>query len=101
MHDSVGAGWVVADVLLTALVGVIVDAGAGAWYQLDETPVVVPLLHRAGKVPRAVATGLAPGAPVASPPPCRVEGTEQWEHASPAEKKKLLAQCRPAAASSR
>lgn len=94
LHNSVGAGWVVADVLLTALVGVIVDASTGAWYQLDETPVVVPLLPPRGEGAAPLATGLAPGAPVAPPPPCHVEGTEQWEHASPAEKKKLLEQCR-------
>jgi len=33
--NHVGAGWIVLDVLLTGLVGVIVDAATGAWYELD------------------------------------------------------------------
>lgn len=32
---SVGAGWIIADVLLTFLLGVIVDAATGAWFHLD------------------------------------------------------------------
>jgi hypothetical protein len=34
----VGAGWVVLDVL-AGLVGIIVDAATGAWYELDQDAV--------------------------------------------------------------
>jgi len=33
--NKVGAGWVVLDVLFTGLIGVVVDAATGAWYELD------------------------------------------------------------------
>lgn len=32
---SVGAGWIVLDVFLTGLIGVIVDAASGAWNDFD------------------------------------------------------------------
>lgn len=35
INNSVGAGWVILDVL-AGLVGVIVDAATGAWYSLDQ-----------------------------------------------------------------
>ena len=33
--NHVGAGWIILDVLLTGLIGVVVDATTGAWYELD------------------------------------------------------------------
>jgi len=33
--NHVGAGWIILDVLLTGLIGVVVDAATGAWYELD------------------------------------------------------------------
>ncbi|MFC2164019.1 PEGA domain-containing protein [Acidobacteriota bacterium] len=35
INNSVGAGWVILDVL-AGLIGVIVDAATGAWYSLDQ-----------------------------------------------------------------
>lgn len=93
LRNSVGAGWIVADVLLTGLIGVAIDAGTGAWYSLDEMPIVIPLLPPPrGAVPVAGEPGTVPPAP--RPPPCDVTGTEQWKHASAVEKRKLLEQCR-------
>jgi hypothetical protein len=40
--NSVGAGWIVLDVLC-GLVGVIVDAATGAWYELDQKNINVIL----------------------------------------------------------
>lgn len=37
--NHVGAGWIILDVLLTGLVGIIVDAATGAWYELDQESV--------------------------------------------------------------
>lgn len=37
--NHVGAGWIVLDVLLTGLIGVVVDAATGAWYGLDQNNV--------------------------------------------------------------
>ena len=34
--NHVGAGWIILDVLLTGLIGVVVDATTGAWYELDQ-----------------------------------------------------------------
>jgi hypothetical protein len=34
--NHVGGGWVVLDVFLTGLIGVVVDAATGAWYELDQ-----------------------------------------------------------------
>src|SRR5690348_14996770 len=35
LHNGIGTGTVIADVLLTGLVGVIVDAATGSWYGLE------------------------------------------------------------------
>jgi hypothetical protein len=35
LHNNIGTGTVIADVLLTGLVGVIVDAATGSWYGLE------------------------------------------------------------------
>lgn len=35
LHNSIGTGTVIADVLLTGLVGVVVDGATGAWYGLN------------------------------------------------------------------
>jgi len=37
--NSVGGGWVILDVLLTGLLGIVVDAATGAWYELDQNNV--------------------------------------------------------------
>jgi len=34
--NHVGAGWIILDVLLTGLIGIVVDAATGAWYELDQ-----------------------------------------------------------------
>jgi len=34
--NHVGAGWIVLDVLFTGLVGIVVDAATGSWYELDQ-----------------------------------------------------------------
>ena len=43
LRNSVGTGTVIADVLLTGLIGVIVDGATGSWYGLDPETVNVTL----------------------------------------------------------
>jgi len=43
LHSSVGTGTVIADVLLTGLIGVLVDGLTGAWYGLSPETVNVTL----------------------------------------------------------
>jgi len=43
LGNSVGAGWVIADLLLGGLIGLIIDAATGSWYGLDETEIQVEL----------------------------------------------------------
>ena len=35
LHSNIGTGTMIADILLTGLIGVIVDASTGSWYGLD------------------------------------------------------------------
>lgn len=37
--NHVGAGWIILDVLFTGLIGIVVDAATGAWYELDQDAV--------------------------------------------------------------
>jgi hypothetical protein len=43
INSGVSGGYIVADVLLTGLLGVVVDAATGSWYVLDETDINVQL----------------------------------------------------------
>ena len=43
LGSSVGAGWVVLDILLGGLIGIIVDAATGSWFELDQRVVVAAL----------------------------------------------------------
>ena len=43
LHNNIGTGTVIADVLLTGLIGVIVDGATGAWYGLEPETVNVTL----------------------------------------------------------
>lgn len=43
VHSSISGGYVVADVLLTGLLGVVVDGITGAWYNLSPREVAVTL----------------------------------------------------------
>jgi hypothetical protein len=51
LHNSIGTGTVIADVLLTGLVGVVVDGLTGAWYGLSPESANVTLTR----------TGTGPG----------------------------------------
>jgi len=33
--NEIGAGWIIADVLLTGLIGIFVDAATGAWFEFN------------------------------------------------------------------
>ena len=48
LHNNIGTGTVIADVLLTGLIGVIVDGATGAWYGLDPETVNVTLTRADG-----------------------------------------------------
>ena len=41
--SSAGAGWIIADVFLTFVVGIIIDAATGSWLSLDREYVKVNL----------------------------------------------------------
>ena len=47
IHNSIGPGTLVADVLLTGLVGVVVDGLTGAWYGLNPESANVTLIRTA------------------------------------------------------
>jgi hypothetical protein len=64
LEKSVGAGWVIADLLLTGLVGVIIDAWTGRWSSVDEVNVGVVVAKARGS---GGPTWAAP-APSAPPP---------------------------------
>ena len=50
LHNSVGTGTVIADVLLTGLIGVVVDGLTGAWYGLNPESANVTLQRTASGV---------------------------------------------------
>jgi hypothetical protein len=54
LHPNIGTGTVIADVLLTGLVGVIVDAATGAWYGLVPENVTVTLNRTTGMGPEQI-----------------------------------------------
>jgi uncharacterized protein YceK len=43
LYADIGAGWVVADILLTGFVGLVIDAATGAWKSLDRDTCVAPI----------------------------------------------------------
>ena len=51
LHNNIGTGTVIADVLLTGLVGVVVDAATGAWYGLVPENVTATLNRTTGMGP--------------------------------------------------
>ena len=70
LESTVGLGWIVLDLVLTSLVGVIVDAVTGAWSSLSQEDVVVSfgdaaLLSRAP--PAAAPPPVAPWSPPVGP----------------------------------
>jgi len=54
LHPNIGTGTVIADVLLTGLVGVVVDAATGAWYGLVPENVTVTLNRTTGMGPETI-----------------------------------------------
>lgn len=54
LHPNIGTGTVIADVLLTGLVGVVVDAATGAWYGLVPENVTVTLNRTTGTGPEKI-----------------------------------------------
>jgi hypothetical protein len=48
IHNGIGTGTVIADVLLTGLVGVVVDGLTGSWYGLSPENAVVTLTRPGG-----------------------------------------------------
>lgn len=43
LHASIGAGWVIANILLTGFAGLIIDAITGKWKSLDRDRCVAPI----------------------------------------------------------
>jgi len=54
LHNNIGTGTVVADVLLTGLVGVVVDAATGSWYGLFPENVTATLTRTSGMGPEKI-----------------------------------------------
>jgi hypothetical protein len=52
--NSVGVGTLIADVLLTGLIGVIVDATTGSWYGLNPESATVTLNRLTGSGPETI-----------------------------------------------
>jgi hypothetical protein len=50
LQNSIGVGTVIADVLLTGLVGVVVDGTTGAWYGLNPESASVTLQKQVGVI---------------------------------------------------
>ncbi|GHG90925.1 PEGA domain-containing protein [Comamonas sp. JC664] len=80
VRNKVNAGWVVLDILF-GLVPAIVDAGTGAWHELEADAVRVSWLP-------------PEEAPAPTAVNCNLSGTEAWKSASAVEKKKMLDECR-------
>lgn len=58
LTSSLGAGWLILDIFLGGLVGIIVDAATGSWYELDADSLffnLVPL--QGGKAEEASPAG--------------------------------------------
>jgi hypothetical protein len=54
IHNSVGTGTVIADVLLTGLIGVVVDGLTGAWYGLSPESANATLTRVTGQGPSEI-----------------------------------------------
>ncbi|NUO64819.1 MAG: hypothetical protein HOQ11_02465 [Gemmatimonadaceae bacterium] len=54
LHPNIGTGTVIADVLLTGLVGVIVDGATGSWYGLVPENVTATLNRTTGTGPERI-----------------------------------------------
>ena len=54
LHNNIGTGTVIADVLLPGLVGVIVDAATGSWYGLVPENVTATLTRTTGTGPEKI-----------------------------------------------
>ena len=54
LHNSIGVGTVIADVLLTGLIGVVVDAATGSWYGLSPESVNATLTRTTGMGPETI-----------------------------------------------
>jgi hypothetical protein len=54
IHNSIGTGTVIADVLLTGLVGVIVDGLTGSWYGLSPESATATLTRLTGTGPEEI-----------------------------------------------
>jgi hypothetical protein len=54
LHNNIGTGTVIADVLLTGLVGVVVDAATGSWYGLVPESVNATLTRTTGTGPEKI-----------------------------------------------
>lgn len=54
LHPNIGTGTVIADVLLTGLVGVVVDAATGSWYGLVPENVTATLNRTTGTGPERI-----------------------------------------------
>lgn len=54
IHNSIGTGTVIADVLLTGLIGVVVDGLTGAWYGLDPENASATLTRLSGTGPETI-----------------------------------------------
>lgn len=54
IHNSIGTGTVIADVLLTGLIGVVVDGLTGAWYGLSPESASATLTRVTGSGPETI-----------------------------------------------
>ena len=54
LHNNIGTGTVIADVLLTGLIGVVVDAATGSWYGLVPENVTATLTRTTGTGPEKI-----------------------------------------------
>ena len=54
LHNNIGTGTVIADVLLTGLIGVVVDAATGSWYGLVPENVTATLNRTTGTGPEKI-----------------------------------------------
>jgi hypothetical protein len=59
LHNSIGTGTLIADVLLTGLIGVIVDAATGSWYGLSPENATATLTRVTGTGPETITIKLA------------------------------------------
>ncbi|MDT8324946.1 MAG: PEGA domain-containing protein [Bacteroidota bacterium] len=63
LGNSVGAGWVILDILFGGIIGIVVDAATGSWYELDDSVVFAPLepgSESASSTPVSRGSGMTP-----------------------------------------